>query len=157
MIPATMADEYPLRLSTGETIQVAEIDAARSPALIVPQIRKAIERLLAHCCHVPREIVEEAKGGYDTRLKPLLRSQPMGCMIKAEPSICRHIDGCSMAFKPICTLHNCRPSQTPLPICWEFSPSQSMAHLEARTAAIDVGTIIGHAWRRGFYVFIVDN
>lgn len=155
MIPVTLADEYPLRLSTGETIQVAEIDAERSPALAIPQIRKSIESLLKHCCLVPREIVEEAKGGYDTRLKPLLRSQPRGCMIKTEKPICLHIESCSMASKPICTLHNCAPSSTPLPICWEFSPPP-MAHLEARTATIDLGTLIGHAWRLGKYVFIVD-
>ncbi len=150
MIPPTIADEYPVRLSTGETIQIAEIDEERSPALVHPEVRKAVAGLLTHCCHVSREIMEEAKGGYDGRLKPLLRAQPLGCMVKAEPHECRLLYDCGMAYRPVCTLHNPRE----LPICWEFNPPET-THPEVRTAAVELGSVIGHAWRRGLYVFIV--
>jgi hypothetical protein len=155
MIPTSIADEYPLRLTTGETIQIAEIDSERSPALLIPQVRMALDGLLTQCCHVSREIMEEAKGGYDTNLKPLLRSSPIGCMIKAEPAICRHIESCAMALKSICTLHNCRSNSNPLPVCWEYSLPASIAHLEIRTAIIELGTLIGHSWRKNQFVIIV--
>ena len=156
MIPHTIADEYPLRLSTGEVIKVAEIDAERSPALAHPQVRLVLEGLLKHCSSMTRETVEEAKGGYDTNFKAALKAQPMGCMIKAEPHTCLLIDECAMAIKSVCTLHNCLPSsKNQLPICWEFSPSP-IANPSIRTAAIELGTIIGHAWRRGHYVILVS-
>jgi hypothetical protein len=154
MIPPTIADEYPIRLSTGETIQIAEIDAFRSPALANLHVLKVLDGLLKHCSSMSRKIVEEAKGGYDTNFKALLRAQPMGCMIKSNSPICLRINDCSMASKPVCTLHNCLPSKTPLPICWEFSPPP-IANLEVRLAAIELGTIVGHAWRRGLYVCLV--
>jgi hypothetical protein len=154
MIPPTIADEYPVRLSTGETIQVAELDEERSPALVEPRVRAAVEGLLQQCSFVSREIMEEAKAGYDTRFKAQIRSQPLGCMIKAEPHICRLINDCAMAFKPVCTLHNAMPFPKPLPICWEFDPPGTI-DLEVRRAAVELGSIIGHAWRRGLYVFIV--
>lgn len=180
MIPDTIADEYAIRLSTGETIQVSEIDSERSPAVAHPKVRKAVDGLLQYCCFVSRDIAEEAKGGYDTRLKPLLRSSPVGCMSKADPHMCRLIHECAMVSIPVCTLHNCMPSPRPLPICWEFSSplphpqskqdgtyresndiDVDLIHLredfEVWEAAIDLGSVIGHAWRRGLYVFIVDN
>jgi hypothetical protein len=153
---STIADEYPIRLSTGETIQVAEIDAERSPALAHVQIRAAVDGLLQHCCHVSREIVEEAKGGYDARFKPLLRAQPAGCMIKSDPHECRLMHDCAMAIRHVCTLRN-QNVQTPLPICWEYAPPVILQDMELRNAAIELGSVIGHAWRRGLYVIIVDN
>ena len=98
MVPPTIADEYPIKLSTGETIQIAEIDAERSPALANLEVRKALDGLLQHCCRVSRKVMEEAKAGYDTQFKKLLRSQPIGCMLKAEPHQCRLINECAMAF-----------------------------------------------------------
>jgi len=154
MIPQTIADEYPVHLSTGEVIQISEIDAERSPALAHPDVRKAVEGLLLHCCHASREIMEEAKGGYDTRFKLCIRSQPIGCMIKAEPHQCRLINDCSMAYKPVCTLHNAAPSPKPLPICWEFDPPKTESPW-VRVAATDLGTVIGQAWRNNKYVFLV--
>jgi hypothetical protein len=150
----TTADEYPVRLSTGETIQVAEIDEERTPLLADPQVKKAISGLLQHCCHTTRDVMEEAKGGYDGRFKLCLRAAPIGCMIKSEPHICRLIDDCAMAYKPVCTLHNASPqSPKPLPICWEFDPP--VDDPVTRTAAAELGSVIGHAWRRGLYVVIV--
>jgi len=155
MIPPAIADEYSLHLSTGETIKIAELDAERSPALNHPQILKVLDGLLKHCSHMSREVVEEAKGGYDANFKKLLRAQPTGCMAKAEPAICLLINECAMANKLVCTLHNCLPSKTSLPVCWEFSPSVPIASLEIRSAIIDLGTIIGHSWGNGSFVIIV--
>jgi hypothetical protein len=156
MIPLSMADEYPVRLSTGEVIAISEIDAERSPALAHPEVRKLLSGLLQHCCHVSRDIMEEAKAGYDTQFKALLRAVPMGCMLKAEPHRCRLINECSMASQMVCTLHNCARGPSSLPICWEYD-SPASADAEVLEAAISLGTIIGHAWRQGRYVCIVDN
>jgi hypothetical protein len=155
MIPETIADEFPIRLSTGETILVAEIDAERSPALQNKDVRAAVDGLLRHCTHVSREIIEEAKAGYDTRFKPLLRAAPHGCMAKANPHQCRLITQCAMAHRPVCTLHNIATFPS-LPICWEFDPPP-VKNPMIMTAAIDLGTVIGDAWRRDLYVLIVDN
>ena len=157
MIPSTIADEFPVRLSTGETIQIAEIDAERSPALSHPEVRKAIAGILLHCSFASRETMEEAKAGYDTNFKLRIRSQPVGCMVKSDPHVCRLIDDCAMAVLSVCSLHNAMPlSPKPLPICWEFDPIATKDP-QIRIAATDLGTVIGHAWRRGLYVFIVDS
>ena len=155
MTSPVIVDEYPLYLSTGETIKITEIDAERSPITNHPKIREALDGLLQHCSHISREIVEEAKGGYDTNFKLLLRAQPMGCMAKANPHECLHIRDCAMAMKSVCTLHNCLPSKTPLPICWEFSPSIKIDDIEIKSSVIELGTIIGHSWRTGKYIILV--
>jgi hypothetical protein len=155
MIPATLADEYIIRLTTGETLWIAELDTERSPALLHPKIVAACEGLLRHCTRVHREIMEEAKAGYDGRFKPLLRSPPNGCMVKADPPICRLIRECAMAFVPVCTLHNL-DGKAPLPVCWEFS-APPVEDKEVYNSAIELGMCIGHAWRRGLYAVIVDN
>jgi hypothetical protein len=157
MIPPSLADEYIIRLTTGETLTIAELDTERSPALLIPQVAKACDGLLRHCTRVTREIMEEAKGGYDARFKPLLRASPQGCMAKADPHVCRLIRDCAMASGPICTLRNSNQrSRAPLPICWEF-PAPVIPDLEVQNAIIELGSCIGHAWRRGLHVVIVDN
>ena len=156
MIPPTLADEYTIRLTTGETLGIAELDTERSPALLHPGVAAACEGLLRHCTRVPREIMEEAKSGYDGRFKPLLRASPNGCMLKSDPHGCRLIGDCAMAFKPVCTLRNIDTKHKPLPICWEYA-APPIDDLEVHNAAVDLGSCIGHAWRRGLYVVVVDN
>ncbi len=157
MIPDTIADEYPLRLSTGEVIQVAELDDERSPALGIEEVRTLVRGLLIQCTHVNRQSMEDAKKGYDRDFKQALRSMSEGCMIKAEPAVCRLLNDCAMYRREKCTLHNISTVH-PLPICWEFSPvSGGKVNDEIRKAAIDLGTVIGDAWRRGFLVVVVTN
>lgn len=156
MIP-TIPDEYPLRLSTGETILVSELDSDRSPALQDGRVLKAVSGLLSHCSYISRSIAEEAKGGYDRNLKPCLRATPSGCMIKAYPYVCHLQDDCAMFSASICTLHNIHPGRHALPICWEFNlpPSGYLEPVDVQIAAVELGSVIGHAWRTGRYVLLV--
>ena len=149
-------DEYALSLSTGEEIFITELDSERSPIILDSQIQKHIECMTKHCCNIPRDIIEEAKGGYDTKFKRLLRSQPIGCMAKSESHECLLIYECSMAIKSVCTLHNCLPTKTPLPICWEFSPLEKINDVKIKSVVIEIGTIIGQAWRNNSYLILVN-
>ncbi len=154
-IPPTIPDEYPLKLSTGELLEISEFDAERSPALQHPEIMVAVSGLIAQCAKVPRVVMEEAKKGYDRNFLRLLRGDPRGAMIKATPPGCGLHKQCAMETS-FCTLRSGpMTGKKPglLPLCWEFAaPSVS---LELRAPTIDLGTAIGQAWRRGRYVIII--
>jgi len=140
--------EYTVHLSTGESIEVAELDPGRIPALSDPIVLKILSGMTDKCTFASREIMDEVHKGYDERFKVLLKSPPLGAMQKAGPPVCRQINDCAMAVKSVCTLRN-YSKKTPLPLCWEFDSDNP--------EAVALGTVIGNAWRQGQYVIIITS
>ncbi len=152
-IPPTIPDEYLLKLSNGELIEVSELDAERSPALQNTEIVLAVSGLISQCSKIPRTIVEEAKKGYDQNFVRLFKGDPRGAMIKANPPGCGQHRQCAME-SALCTLRaGPMIKKLGLPMCWEYAAPKVPDEL--RTPVVDLGTVIGQAWRRGRYVIIV--
>jgi hypothetical protein len=149
--------EYEVFLSNGEKISITELDPERIPYLKNVEVLRASLGVIERCSFAPRSAIEDAKRGYDKSLLPLLRS-PEGALLRAWPPICRLIVECAMADIKRCTLRNIKKGKKHLPECWEFYPPDIKPPLEesVRRASIEIGTVIGMAWRSGSYPIIVD-
>lgn len=145
--------EYELILSTGEKLHIAEFDVDVYPILLHPSVSKACKSVLLRVPKISREIMEEAKSGYDDRFKPLLKARPDGALLKVLNHQCGLRKECAM-FTDGCSTKNIRPRNGGgFPECFEFVPE----HDDPDSAAKSVGTSIIHAWREGMYSIIIHN
>lgn len=150
--------EYIIDLSTGEDLQIAEFDPNRIPEMNNPDVMCASSDILDRCTKASREILEEAKHGYDSRLKPLLRTPPVGALLKFPFPLCSERLSCSMYDKTRCSTKNIFRQGGAFPECWEaeidplikFSTTIIVASRALRTAIV-------HSWRQGMYSIIVLN
>ncbi len=139
--------EYSLVLSTGETIEIAEIDLD----FVLDKsenVMSGAAPILALCGHVTRAIMEESKSGYDANLKLLLRD-PWRAMMKLSDPVCSEIKSCAMANEKECTTRYNNGKKGKFPICFSYNPNQI-----SYGAKMLCDTII-QLWRRGLYVVIV--
>jgi len=144
-------NEYVLHLSTGETIQVSELDLSILGAS--PAILAHFAPLQALCTQLTRSQLEEAKGGYDEALKSKLRSPPVGCLIKNPAPVCSLIASCSMANKKECTTKNVTKRGGKFPDCWTVETGKLQGF--ERAWAAELSDVVIHAWRAGRHVFVV--
>ena len=144
-------NEYPLRLTTGEQLDVSEIDMSVLEA--EPSVLEAFSPLLALCTQLTRSELEEAKAGWDSALKVKLRSPPAGCLVRIPSPLCGEIGHCSMASRPTCTTKNLLKKGGGFPVCWTYS----LDHLDGfeRSWAAELCDAVVHAWRQGRHVIVV--
>ena len=145
--------EYKIHLSTGEIIQVAELE----PLDASPELLAAAEPILRRCSKMPRAVIEEAKMGHTKEFESLMLTEPVGALIKFETPICREIKHCAMANRIVCTTRNVKLKAGKFPICWEYQCSDDTPEsLRMDVQAIAFAVI--HAWREGnWVVFVTDN
>jgi hypothetical protein len=125
---------------------VAEFDPERVPSMTAEVLALAagtVER----CTVAPRDVIEEAKRGYDMRLKPLLRASPVGSLVRVPLTLCSERGWCSMYDPNKCTTRNIKRNGGDFPGCWEADTDEK---------ARGLCTAIVHAWRQGYYPIIVS-
>ncbi len=138
-------NEYKLRLSTGETLEVSEL--VLSIQTITPEALREFEKIRHLCTELSHDEMEEAKIGYDRVLLKKLRSSSIGCLLKNPQPVCGLIRSCSMANPSLCTTKNVGKKIGKFPNCWTW-PSEEPLSSEL------TDTII-HAWQVGKTVIIV--
>jgi len=137
-----LPDEYILRISTGERIEVSEFAHERIPGL--ETIAPLLSDLLIGCAVLTRDAVESAKRGYDAELRKAVKEPVVG-LLKASKPECLHIGTCIMADRRVCTARNVSGRKR-IPPCYEAShpdPAQQLA------------TAIVLAWASGRRVIVI--
>ena len=149
--------DYIIDLSTGEELHIAEFDPDRIPEMKEAAVIKASFGVLDYCTKVSRDIIEEAKGGYDTRLKALLKTPPIGALLKIPLHICHERTSCSMYVPSKCTTKNVNPSGESVdsfPECFESETDKSSPEIMLKSRILN--TAIIQSWRQNRYVVIID-
>lgn len=121
--------EYKLSISTGETIEIVEIEFDPS---MDPEI-------LSLCCRMSSEVLEEAKYGDDFHFRKCLNGSPERNLIRCKNVVCTESGHCVMENK------NCAPGQflkskSLLPTCFNSHDNFTFMCI--------------HAWREGKYVIV---
>ncbi len=122
---------YKIRLSTREFINITEF--IETPLL---------DRILDLCTKMPREIIEEAKMGYDTNFKKLLGRDPKSCLGILDAS-CDLKSECQMFNSSECSSKFLRRGKPSFPICFHFNDS--------------ISSDIISCWRNDSYVILVSQ
>lgn len=141
--------DYIIDLSTGEKLHISEFDPERIPEMQDLNVINASSDVLDHCTMVPRNVMEDAKHGYDTEFKKLLRTPPIGALLKTKQTLCSERDVCSMYDASKCTTRNIAKGSYALPICWEADVSHTKYNDHITAASRTLRTAVIHAWRRG--------
>lgn len=150
---------YHIDLTTGERIEIAEFDPEHIPSLLNPIIQEACKSIFGTCTFVERAVMEEAKRGLDTRFKKLMRSGPMGSLLKVLNPVCADTKDCVMYDHGKCTTRFIKKNVGGFPECWMGTPELSKRKLspaEFRTATAIITSIV-HAWREGQRVVIISQ
>lgn len=143
---------YSLQLNTDENIEVLEIDPDRVPILSDDEIRQVLSPVLDHCSYVTRLSIEEAKKCHPKKLELLLRTPPIGALVKLN-MLCSQINDCPMSSRKECTTKNIAKKYGKFPICWTYDAKL----LNNKVEADDLIYHIVHAWRLGQYVLIISS
>jgi hypothetical protein len=146
--------QYSLQLNTGESIEVFEIDYDREILLKNDDIKPALSTIFGHCSYVTRESIEEAKQHYSKKLCELLRTPPLGILMKLSMK-CSYINNCPMSSHKECSTKNVSKKRGKFPICWTYETKEELSSEQT----LIVNDIINHvfqAWRNGLYVLIVE-
>jgi len=150
--------DYTIDLSTGEELKIAEFDPERIPEMNDPEVIIASADVLDRCTRASREALESAKRGYDTELKSLLKTPPVGALLKISSPLCSERWSCSMYNKTECSTKNISRQGGAFPECWEAEANISIKFptdiIEASRA---LRTAVVHVWRHGTYAIIVGK
>jgi hypothetical protein len=155
MIKSIHPFDYTLTLSTGECIDIAEIDTEVVPSLNDSDVISALSILLSKCVNITRVSMEETKRGYDRDFRSVFRS-PISGLIKNESHICRLRHECSMFAIDTCSTHTIRKNRSMIPICWEYESPTNLSR-EKQSIVMMIGTVIIQAWRANQIVVIIRN
>lgn len=149
--------EYPLDLSTGESVLVSELDPGRVPALSDAAVLEAAAAALTRCARMPRAALEAAKMGHSKHFEELMSTPPLGALMKLERHLCAERHDCAIAG-PGCTTRNVVRRGPPgrFPVCWEYEVPDRTDPVVA-FAARDLAGCIVLAWRAGRVVVIVEG
>lgn len=153
--------EYVLHLGTGENLSVLEIDMAAldawsRQAFDDPCAKKALSSIFSLCTRVSKEAIEDAKIGWTKPLEKLLRTPPIGALLKLDKPICFNLRDCAMADPNKCTT---RPAckNISLPECWDYDIGTAKDFPNSMIAAQEVAkTIVVTGWSNGKYVIISE-
>ncbi len=148
--------EYLIDLSTGERINVYELDPERVNCLTDKETMLVSESVINMCSRMPRSAIESAKIGNSKHFEELMRTPAVGNLLKMEKHSCSEINICAIA-KSGCTTKNVFRTGNPgrFPICWEFDIGTEVIDRAYNLSKILVGCVV-HAWREGKLVVIVD-
>lgn len=151
MMNRVQPNEYVLKMSTGEVLQVSEIDMTilQPPEAVI----SAFSQIYNLCTKLTRLELEEAKAGWDNAMKQKMHSFAHGCLVRIENHVCGEIRSCSMANKQTCTTKNLSKKGGNFPICWTYSLDKLNGF--NRSWAAELCDAVVHAWRLGRHVILV--
>jgi len=145
---------YCLQLNTDEAIEILELDPERETILKDIAVGSALSPILEHCSYVTRVSVEEAKKHYSKKLENLLRTAPIGALIKLD-RLCSLINDCPMSSTKECITSNIT-RKSKFPVCWEYGIEEKLSN-DDLTVARDLANHIVQAWRAGQYVLVINS
>ncbi len=148
--------EYNLSLSTGEEIQVSELDPESVPSLTDPVVVRLADAVLSRCTRSPRVALEDAKSGLPESLEAYLGTPPSGCLLKVSTPVCAELRFCAMSNPTKCSTRNVARRRAIFPMCWTCSLPDGGTE-EQRSQARDLSDSIVSAWRDGRHVVIADG
>jgi hypothetical protein len=146
--------DYRLTISTGEELQICELDPGLVSELRDAEVRTSADPWLTRCTRAPRAALEEAKRGHSGPLDRLLRTPPIGILIRNDRHLCGRVSSCSMADKKGCSTRNVDPRRGLglFPECWSPElPDVSPPGTE------ELVSYVVRAWRDGRYVILVEG
>jgi hypothetical protein len=147
--------QYTLQLNTDEIIDVLELDSEREVILNNDVVRSALASILEHCSYVTRISIEEAKKHHPKKLEALLRTAPIGALIKFN-KLCASINNCPMSSRKECITSNVTKKFGKFPICWTYGVEEKLSN-DDLIIATDLANHAVQAWRLGRYVLIVRS
>lgn len=135
--------EYTLKLSTGESVEFAEIDLA----IQSPDVCEFISHspLCSRITKCSREDIEAAKLGYDKALRLHIKSPPKIMLLKTTPEYCYLRHDCSSFSSDVCTLK----TKKAIPDCFEFDHSEPIAS--------QVMTELTRFWKNNMHAVIITS
>jgi hypothetical protein len=148
--------EYSLNLCTGETIRVSEIsmgalDKFEKSAFEDPATFEAMSSIISLCTKAPHQAMEDAKIGHTKPLEKLLRTPPVGTLMKVDRPVCTNMFDCAMADSKKCTTRFSK-----FPECWDYAMDGDGDLTNSMVAAHEIVKEIVMAWRDGRYVIISE-
>ena len=153
--------EYSLQLGTGESLDVAEIvmatlDDWSRKAFEDPAAAKAMHKVTSLCSRIPHRIMEYAKIGYTKPLERLLKTPPIGALMKLDKPECLNLSDCAMADQHKCTTRFLLASAK-FPECWDYTLiGKDEEFTDGMVAAQEIVKTIVMAWRDGRHVIISE-
>ena len=143
--------EYTLLASTGESILISELDPERISDLSMRSWVESNPSTLSRCTTVTREVMEQAKIGYDKPFLEALSSPPASMLFKFKGSRCAHRKSCLSWSAPSCTLDGKPPKKRGLKLmqCWSYD-GQTVDESEVLNAVV-------RAWLDGRNVVIIRD
>lgn len=148
--------EYSIELSTKETLHILEIsleaiDDWSKKAFTDLDAARVIHGVLSLCTKVPHSVLEEAKYGYTKPLERLLKTPPVGALMKIDRPVCLNINDCAMANRQRCTTRS-----HGFPECWDYSMGDCDELTDSMLSAQEAVKAIVMAWRDNRYAIISD-
>lgn len=144
--------EYSLNLSTGERIKISEIPISTLDKNYFEAFGLAeISGVVSLCTNAPTQAMHDAKVGYTKPLEKMLRTPPVGALMKVDRPVCVNINDCAMADSKKCTARFSK-----FPECWEYEVYNDSDLNVIKLSAKDIVRRIAIAWRDGRYVIIVS-
>lgn len=142
--------EYTIHLSTGETVEISEIDPKALDGFWDETLETEATELLEWCAKVSRRDMEDAKIGYDNTLKQKLRS-PIESLLRLNNPVCSSIESCSMAKRTDCTLRNMKRGIGKFPICFDWGYGRNFS-----SKLTELSHVVIHSWRMNRFVIFVE-
>lgn len=151
---------YLLELETKEKITVSEINPELFPEFSEPEVMSAASDILDQCSRMPRHVLESAKMGHSREFEALMRTPPIGCLLKLKLPVCAEIKSCAIANPIKCTTKFVEPKRRgaigKFPPCWEMETDPNLSqNVAIKVRALASGIVT--SWKAGHYVIIVEN
>jgi hypothetical protein len=149
--------EYSLVLSTGEKLAISEVvvgalDSWCARAFSDPNAKRAIAPILALCTKAPPNVMDDAKIGHTKPLEKLLKTPPIGALMKIDKPICSSFKSCASA-NASCTTQFVGKNKS-FPKCWDYYVTDPDNFTNSMSAAQELVKDIVMAWRDSRYVVI---
>lgn len=147
--------EYVLTLSTGEQLKVVEIAMKALDSRCSKAFEdQALFPILSMCTRVPSSVMNDAKIGHTKPLERLLKTPPVGALMKLDKPACLNIKDCAAASAD-CTTQAVRRGKS-FPECWDYDMGLVDDFSDGMMAAREVARIVIAAWRDSAYVIISE-
>lgn len=146
--------EYRIDLSTGESMDVAEVDSGLFPPLADPVVLRLSDDFLSRCTVAPRAAVEDAKSGYPEALEPFLGTPARGCLLRVSRQACADVGSCAISSRTRCLTSYSEKGRPAFPTCWTASVPDGGTEGQAAAARSLCESVVD-AWREGRTVIVV--
>jgi len=142
--------DYHIKLSNGETINIAELDLNRVDDLYIREYFSVKRKIVQWIPFIPRKIIEEAKTGYDSNFKKYLGSPPQAVLNRIDNTKCNERYFCASYRPDLCTLKpSIQKREGDYPRCWLYESIMKSERLILSSLIFKM--------KEGFHIIIVSD